>query len=85
MIMPLRDGSASRARMIDGECYSFVNLRSGKVWKATKEQRIPREKINITVVWERLKDGLGVYAQEECSIPPAMGKYIPVRCVGQGF
>ena len=39
-LMPIRDGSASRARLIDGRCNSFVNRRLGKVWSATEEQRI---------------------------------------------
>ena len=59
-LMPLRDGSALRTRLIDGRCNSFVNRRSGKVWRATEEQRIStqvwrisHEKININVLRER--------------------------------
>ena len=56
----VKDGSASRARLVDGGCNSFVNRRSRKVWRTTKEQkilaqvwRIPGEKININVLRER--------------------------------
>ena len=56
------------------------------MWRATEEQRIstqvwgiPREKININVLRERVEEDVGVYAQEECSISPGMGKYIPVQ------
>ena len=66
-LMPLRDGSASRARLVDGRCNSFVNPRSGKVWKATKEQRIssqvwriPCEKINTNELRERPEEDVGV-------------------------
>ena len=66
-LMPVRDGSASRVRLVDGRCNSFVNWRSGKVWRATKEQRIstqvwriPHEKININVLRERLEEDVGV-------------------------
>ena len=66
-LMPLRDRSASRARLIDGRCNSFVNLRSGRVWRATKEQRIstqvwriPSEKININVLREMPEEDVGV-------------------------
>ena len=55
-LMPVNNGSASRARLEDGRCNSFVNRRSGKVWRTTKDQRIsthvwriPREKIIINV------------------------------------
>ena len=84
--MPLTDGSASRARLVDGGCYSFINRRSGRVWKAMEEQkistqvwRIPREKISINVVRERPEEAIGVYTQEECFIPAGMGKYIPIQ------
>ena len=56
-LMPVKDGSASSVRLVDGGCNSFVNWRSGKVWRATEEQtistkvwRIPHEKININVL-----------------------------------
>ena len=59
-LMPVRDRSASRARLVDRRCNSFVNRRSGKVWRATEEQRIStqvwrisHEKININVLRER--------------------------------
>ena len=63
-LMPVKDGSASRVRLVDGGCNNFANLRSGKVWRATEELkistqvwRIPREKININV----LKVGIPVF------------------------
>ena len=58
----------------------------GKVWRATKEQkisaqvwRIPCEKININVLKERTEENVGEYTKEECLIPAGMGKYIPVQ------
>ena len=84
--MPVKDGSPSRAQLVDGGCNSFISLMSGKVLKATKDQRIstqvwriPREKISINVVSERPEEAVGVYAQKECSIRAGMGKYIPVQ------
>ena len=81
-LMHVKDGSASRARLVDGGCNNFANRRSGKVWRATKEQkistqvwRIPREKKNINVLKERTEEDVGVYANEECSILAGMGKY----------
>ena len=66
-LMPLRDRSSSRARLVDGRCNNFVKWRSGKVWRATKEQRIstqvwriPSEKININVLRERPEEDVGV-------------------------
>ena len=84
-LMPVTDRSASRARLVDGACNSFISRRSGKVLKATEGQRISTqvwrisiEKISINVVSERPEEAVGVYAQE-CSIPAGMGKYIPVQ------
>ena len=37
-LMPVSDWSASRARLVDEVCNSFINQRSGKVLRATKEQ-----------------------------------------------
>ena len=78
--MPVKDGSASIARLVDGECNNFVNPRSGKVWRATKRLkistqvwRIPCEKININVLKERTEEDVGVYTKEECSIPLGWG------------
>ena len=52
--MPVKDGSNSRARLVDGGCVSFENRRSRKICKANKGQeiavqtwRIPSEKRNI--------------------------------------
>ena len=60
-LMSVKDRSASRALLVDGGCHSFICLRSAKVLKATKAQRIstevwriPREKISINAVSERL-------------------------------
>ena len=69
-----RDGSASRARLVDGGYHSFISLRSGKVLKATEAQmistqvwRISCEKISINAVSERPEEAIRVYAQDECS------------------
>ena len=52
--MPVKDGSTSRARLVDGGCISFENRRSEKICRETREQeisahtwRISKEKINI--------------------------------------
>ena len=37
-LMPVKDGSTSRARLVDGGCISFENQRSGKICRATREQ-----------------------------------------------
>ena len=39
-LMPVKDGSALRARLMDGGCISFKNRRSGNIWRATREQEI---------------------------------------------
>ena len=36
-LMPVKDGSTSRARLVDGGCISFENQRSGKRCRATRE------------------------------------------------
>ena len=61
-LMPVKDGSASIERLVDGGCNNFVNQRSGKVWGATEEQkistqvwRIPHEEININILKDRWK------------------------------
>ena len=36
-LMPAKDESASRVRLVDGGCHSFISLRSGKVLKATED------------------------------------------------
>ena len=84
--MPVTDGSALRVRLVDGGRSRFENWRSGKIWKATREQeistqtwRIPREKININVLKDVVEESVGVYAKEQCSIPAGMGKHIPVQ------
>ena len=84
--MPMKDRSASKAGLVDGGCHSFISLRSGKVLKATKSQRIspqvwriPLEKISINAVSERPEEDMGVYAKEKCLIPTGKGKYIPMQ------
>ena len=39
-LMPVKNGSASRARLIDGGCHNFISKRMGRVLKATEDQRI---------------------------------------------
>ena len=39
-LIPVKDVSASRARLVFGGCNNFVNWRSGKVWRATAEQKV---------------------------------------------
>ena len=93
-LMPAKDGSASRALLIDRGCHCFISLRSGKVLKATEAQRIstqvwriPCERICINAVSERPKEAIGVYAKDKCSIPTGMGKYIPAQtnCGATGY
>ena len=83
-LMPVEDGSASKARLVDGNCSSFEHRRSGRIWRATKAQeistqawRIPRDKISINILQDGVEENIGVYAKEQCSIPAGMGKYIP--------
>ena len=38
-LMPVKDGWASRARLLDGGCHSFLRKRLGTVLKATKQHR----------------------------------------------
>ena len=85
-LMPVKERSALRVQLVDGGYHSFISLRLGKVLKATKDQRIstqfwriPHEKISINVISERPEEAVGVYAQDKCSIPAGMGKYIPVQ------
>ena len=51
-LMPVKDGLALRARLVDGGCHSFLNKRSGMVLRATKDQmilwRIPWERISVS-------------------------------------
>ena len=82
-LMAVKDRSASKVQLLDGGCHSFISLRSRKVLKATKAQRIstqvwrsPHEEISINAVSERPEETVGVYyAQDKCSIHPGMGKY----------
>ena len=85
-LMPVKDGLALRARLVNGGCHSFLSKRSVTVLQATKDQmistqvwRIPRVKISINALTERLKEAVRVYAKDDCSIPVGMGKYIPVQ------
>ena len=71
---------------MDGGCISFENQKSGKICRATREQkisaqtwRIPREKININVLQDGVEENIGVYAKEQCSIPAGIVKCVPVQ------
>ena len=84
--MPVKDGSASKAWLVDGRYHSFISKKTGRMLKATKDQmissqvwRIPREKISTNTLKERMEEATGVYANENCSIPMGIGKYIPVQ------
>ena len=66
-LMPVKDGLASRARLVDGGCHNFISKSSGRVLKATKDQlismqvwRIPREKICVNMLSERPEETVGV-------------------------
>ena len=39
-LMPVEDGSTSKARLVDGGCVSFENRRLGKICRANKGQEI---------------------------------------------
>ena len=67
-------------------CSSFEHRRLGRIWRATREQkistqawRIPWEKISINVLQDGVEENVGVYTKEQCSIPAGMGKYFPVQ------
>ena len=67
VLTPVKEGLSSRARLVDGGCISFKNQRSRKISRATKEQeisvqtwRIPREKMNINALQDRIKENIGV-------------------------
>ena len=75
-LMPVEDDSASRARLVDGNCSSFKHRRSGRIWRATKAQeistqawRIPQDKIIINILQDGVEENVGVYAKEQCLIP----------------
>ena len=39
--MPVKDSSVStRARLVDGGCHNFIDKRTGRVLKATEDQRV---------------------------------------------
>ena len=85
-LMPVKDGLALRAWLVDGGCHSFLSKRSGRVLKATEDQmismqvwRIPFERISIKMLSERPEEAVGVYAKYICSIPAGMGKYTSVQ------
>ena len=40
MLMPVKDGSTSRARVVVSGCHSFLSKKSGAVLRATKDQMI---------------------------------------------
>ena len=59
-LMPVKDGSALRARLVGRGCHNFISKRSGRVLKATKDQmilmqvwRFPYEKISINMLSKR--------------------------------
>ena len=83
--MPVKDGLASRARLVDERCHNFLSKRSRTVLQATKDQmiltqvwRIPQEKISINLLSERPEEAMRVYAKDDCLILGGMGKYILV-------
>ena len=39
-LMPVKDGSASRALLVDRGCCNFISKRTGRVLKATEDQEI---------------------------------------------
>ena len=39
-LVPVKDGSASRNRFVDGGCHNFISKRSRRVLKATEYQMI---------------------------------------------
>ena len=71
VLMPVEDSSASRARLVVGNCSSFEHRRSGRIWRATKAQeistqawRIPPDKISIHIFQDGEEKNVGVYAKE---------------------
>ena len=84
--MPVKDGSTSRARLVDRGCHNFISKRTGRVFKASENNRISVQvwrisckKISINTSNERPEEAAGVYAKEDCLISAVMGKYIPVQ------
>ena len=76
--MLVKDSSTLRASLVDGQCISFENRKSGKICGATREPeisaqtwRIPWEKMNISVLQDRVEENAGI------------GKYIPVQTNGE--
>ena len=56
-LMPGKDGSTLRARLVEGGCHSFLSKKSRRVLQATKDQmistqawRIPWERISINML-----------------------------------
>ena len=69
-LMPIKDGSASIARLVDRGCHNFIRKRSGRVLKATEDQmilmqvwRIPCERMGFNRLSERPEEAVGVYAK----------------------
>ena len=57
---------------MDGGCHNFINKRSGRVLKATEDQRIsmqgwriPGEKISVNTLSERPEEAVGVNAKDD--------------------
>ena len=57
-LMPVIDGSALRARLVDEGCSSFENWRSGRIWRVTREHEISTQTWRIP--WEKT-NGMGKY------------------------
>ena len=92
-LMPVKDRSTSRARLVDGRYHSFISKKTGRVLKTTEDQmislqvwRITQEKIIVITKIrgqkrpEEARRGHRCICnlKENCSIPTEMGKYIPV-------
>ena len=91
-LMPIKDGSASIARLVDRGCHNFIRKRSGRVLKATEDQmilmqvwRIPCERMGFNRLSERPEEAVGVYAKDDCLIPAGMGKYIHPGAAEWGY
>ena len=83
-LMPVKDGSTSRAQLEDRRYHSFKSKKTGRVLKANEDQRIsmqvwriPHEKISINTLNERPEEALGVYAKEDCLIPTGNSEIHP--------
>ena len=62
LLMPVKDRSTSKAKLVDRGCHSLLSKKSGTILQATKDQmilmqvwRIPQERISINMLSERWK------------------------------